>query len=285
MPLAEEVLREAERSLKASGRIEHPHAGKELFDAEQLLSFVLKAELSPETEVSAHQLARFRQLLDRRSNGEPAAYLTGRARFRNLPLRVGPGAFIPRQSSEFLAEQAIRRLRRRRPPVSLDLATGVGAVALSVAAALPRARVFGVDVSARAVALARRNAKDLGLRNARFFVGDLFAPLPGTLRGTLDVITIHPPYVPRAEVRTLPGEIRSFEPREALTDYSPTGLRLTSRVVQESLQWLKRGGWLLIEVSPDVSRAVGTLLRRAGYRDVRSTRGSVPVSRVVTGRM
>jgi release factor glutamine methyltransferase len=285
MPTAEQVLRDAARTLKASNLVEHPHAGKERLDAEQILTHVLGAQPDHDREISAAELRRFHRLIARREAGEPPGYITGSEEFHGLMLAVGRGAFIPRQSSEWMADQAVRRLRGRPRPVHVDLATGVGPVAFAVAHAVPHARVFGADLFARPVALARRNAARLGLSNARFFRGDLFAPFPPELRGSVDVITVHPPYVPRREIRDLPHEIIDFEPRDSLTDNSPEGMGLLSRIVDEAPGWLRPGGWLLVEVAPDRARAVGAVLRRGGFREVRSTKGPVPVSRVVTGRI
>lgn len=282
-----DLIDEAEERLVASDAVEHPHRGKERADAEEILAFVLGCDpedLDVDAEVDGRGAGRFRALVARREAGEPPAYITGRTYFCGLRLDVGRGAFIPRQSSEFTVEQAVRRLRSRRSPVHVDLATGVGPLALAVASRLPRARVFGVDLSARPLALARRNAARLGLANATFLRGDLFAPLPPELRGALDVVTLHPPYVGLEELEELPDEIRRFEPEESLTDYSPEGMGLVGRAAVESPAWLRPGGWLLIEVSPDRSRTVATVLRRAGFRDVRSTKGGIGVTRVVTGR-
>ena len=279
-----EALDQAEQILKSSGAIDHPHAGKERVDAEEILSFVIGDGWGPRDELTSEEVRRFRTLVRKRAGGVPPAYITGRTEFHGLILDVRKGAFIPRQSSEFMAEQAIRRLRRRVHPVHVDMATGVGPVALAVAHAVRAARVFGVDISATPVELARRNAARLGLSNATFLRGDLFAPLPVALKGTVDVVTIHPPYVPRREVRTLPREIRAFEPPESLTDFSRDGLGLLSRVVQESTGWLRDGGWLLVEVSPDHARVVRAILSGAGLVDVRSTKGGVGVSRVLVGR-
>jgi len=285
MPTADELLDEAERRLIASDAVEHPHRGKERFDAEEILGFVLGAfDIDPDADVSPEQARRYRRLIDRRERGEPPAYIVGTTEFLGLRLEVGPGAFIPRQSSEWMAEQAIRRLRRRRSPSMVDLATGVGPVALAVAHELPQAAVWGVDVAAPPIRMARRTAARLGVRNATFLRGDLFAPIPAHLRGRLDVITVHPPYVGTRELRDLPVEIQKFEPRVALTDGSPLGDRILRRVAGEAPEWLRPGGWLLVEVSPDRSREVATALRRGGFGEVRSTAGGVKVSRVVVGR-
>ena len=237
-----------------------------------------------EDPVDRSVLARFDRMLRRREAGEPVAYIIRKTIFRELELEVGPGAFIPRQSSEWMAAQAVRRLRGRPRPIHVDLATGIGPVALSVAAAVPRARVFGVDLFSRPLIYARRNAHSLALGNATFVRGDLFEPLPVDLVGTVDAVTIHPPYVGRREIRELPREIVAFEPVEALTDHSPRGDRIVKRVASEGRRWIRPGGWLLVEVSPDRARGIATILRRAGYGDVRSTKGPVPVSRVVVAR-
>jgi release factor glutamine methyltransferase len=285
VPTARQILREAEKVFKESEGFDHVHAGKELADAEELLDFLLGRESNEDEEIDAATASRFRRFVRRRATGEPNAYIIGETTFHDLKLEVRPGAFIPRQSSEWMADQAIRRLRGRRRPVHLDLATGIGPVALAVGTALRKAQVLGVDVSARPVSLARRNASKLKLRNVKFLKGDLFGPIPRRLMGSVDVITIHPPYVGRREMRTLPLEILQFEPEESLTDFSPLGDRIVRQVAAEASRWLRPGGWLLVEVSPDRSREVAAILRHAGFRDVRSTKGGVEVSRVVVGRI
>lgn len=285
MPTAGELIDAAEKILKASDAVEHPHAGKERIDAEEILAFVLGTdELDADDPVSASQARRFERLIARRETGEPPAYIIGSIEFYGLQLKVTPGAFIPRQSSEWTVDQALRRLRRRARPVHVDIATGIGPVPLAVATRLPNAQVFGTDITAPALRLARSNARQLGLRNTSFLQGDLFDPLPRRIRGRVDVISVHPPYVGKRELKTLPDEILKFEPEESLTDYSPLGDRILRRLAQESPDWLRPGGWLLVEVSPDRAREVKAHLRRAGFSDVRSTNGGVKVSRVVVGR-
>ena len=287
MPSVKKVLDQAVTALKESQAIEHPHAGKERYDAEELLAYVLgrdRDDLDGIEEIDERFVRKFRQVLARRLRGEPNAYITQRATFAGLTLEIGPGAFIPRESSEFMAEQAARRLRTRRDPVHVDLATGVGPVALAVARDVPSAKVFGVDISDRPVVMARLNARRLGINNVHFVKGDLFNPLSSELQGRVDVITIHPPYVRKGEMRELPDEIRKFEPMESLTDQSKTGMKLLTQVTEDAPLWLRhRGGWLLVEVSPDRARHVGTILRHAWFKAVQSTKGGVGVTRVVVG--
>lgn len=287
---AADLVDEGEARLKRSSAIEHWPADRERRDATALLSFALgdreaSDELAdPDRTVPARTAARYRLMIDRRARGEPMAYILGWTTFRELRISVRAGAFVPRQSSELMADLAVRRLRRRRKPVAIDLATGIGPVALAVAHAVRGAEVYGTDISADAVRQARANATSLRLRNAEFHRGDLFASLPARLRGRVDVITVHPPYVPRRELRDLPVEIRGFEPKTALTDLSVDGMGLLERTAEEALGWLRPGGWLLVEVSPDRAREVRSRLVRSGYRDVRSARGWPNINRVVVGR-
>lgn len=281
---ARRVLTHAVEQLRASEAIDHWQRGRERIEAEDLLGYVVGHEPEPGDDVSGANLHRFRELVARRVTGEPIAFIKGHADFRGLELLATPGVFVQRDSSEFLAEQAIRRLRGRPHPVHVDLATGGGAIALSVADEASGAEVWGVDVSHDAVRLARRNARALGL-DVTFRVGDLFGGLPARLRASVDVITLHPPYVPAGELDDLPGEIRDWEPPHTLTDDSADGMGLITRTVTESPQWLRSSGWLLVEVSPDRARSVKAVLTAGGFRDVRSTRGgALQVTRVIVGR-
>jgi release factor glutamine methyltransferase len=282
---ASEVLERAIATLAASPAIDHWQKDREAIEAEDLLMHAMDVDdVDPDDDVSASQLRRFEAMVRRRATGEPTQFIKGYAEFRGLRLVARPGVFVPRDSTEFLAEQAVRRLRRRPGAVAVDLATGGGTVALAIANETRGAEVFGADVSAEAVRIARGNARRLGLR-VRFVTGDLFGALPSRLRGRVDVITLHPPYVARGELKDLPDEIRRFEPAHTLTDRSVDGLGLVERAAAESGEWLRRRGWLLIEVSPDRARTVATLLRRNGFTDVRSTMGGeLKVTRVVVGR-
>ena len=281
---ARRVLARAVKQLKASPAIDHWQRGRERIEAEDLLAYVLGDDPESSDEVSEKDRRRFEVLIDRRATGEPIPYIKGYSEFRDIELVTKPGVFVPRDSSEFLAEQAVRRLRKRKSPVLVDLATGGGPIALAVADEVPKAEVWGTDVAKDAVKLARKNAKALSL-HARFEVGDLFGGLPERLRGSVDVITLHPPYVPASEIDDLPDEIREWEPPHTLTDRSADGLGLIGRTAAEAPTWLRSNGWLLLEVSPDRAKEVKRVLAEGGFRDVRSTKGGeLKVTRVIVGR-
>ncbi|HLI55780.1 MAG TPA: HemK/PrmC family methyltransferase [Actinomycetota bacterium] len=283
---AGELLDEGAARIAASEAIDlwRPYMAR--LEAQELLAAALGTGEAPDegAPVAAPARRRYQGFLDRRVGGEPAALIVGHVNFRGLQLRTRPGVFIPRTSSESLAGGAIRRLRGRRQPVAVDVATGSGPVALAMAAEVPKAQVYGVDISGPALALARFNAKRLGLPNVTFLRSDVLAALPRSLAGAVDVVTAHPPYVARSQVDELPAEIRQFEPLASLTDASEDGLGLVRELVAEAPGWLRRGGWMLIEVSPDLSRKVGGLLRRNGYREVKSHKDVLGATRVVGGR-
>jgi release factor glutamine methyltransferase len=281
---AKELIREGRRALVAA-RSNVSWTGDETQVATDLLEHVLGYEPKPTEAVPARTARRFHALIARRAEGEPIPHLIGYTEFRGLRLDVKKGAFVPRASTEVMAGEAIRRIKRLRKPVAVDLATGIGPVALAVANEARNARVYGVDIGAAAVNAARANAKKLKIRNATFLRGDLFKPLPKTLRGKIDVITIHPPYVPKQELRDLPAELVRYEPVESLTDNSSTGTGLLERVAAESPEWLREGGWLIVEVDATSNRTVQRVLKKyGGYGDIRAKTGRWSFSRIIVAR-
>lgn len=281
---AEGLIDWAERVLLDSDAIDHWQKERERIDAEELLEFLLGHDFDLEDDIPLSIQAKFEKLIARRATGEPTQLIKGYTEFRDLKLIQRPGTFIPRDSSEFLAEQAIRRIRRRKDAVLLDMACGTGPVALAVKNAVPSATVYGADIAADAIRDARANARRLKI-GAKFVCGDMFLPLPRRLRGNVDVITIHPPYVARGELADLPDEIKLFEPVHVLTDGSKEGMGLVEMTVAAAPEWLRPGGWLLIEVSPDRARPVMSVMRRGGLKDVRSFMDKgFKVTRVLAGR-
>ena len=282
------LIDDAARRIAASPAIDHWQPSLARYDAEELMAEVLGTAIDGDARRRAplpRQLRRFRSMVRRRLAGEPIPRIIGKFPFRGLELVVRDHVFVPRTSSELLAGEAVKALRRRKPPrVAVDVATGAGPMALAMANEVRTAEVWGVDISKDAVGLGRHNARRLELTNVHFRVSDLLDQLPRRLRGTVDVITIHPPYVARKEVKTLPAEIREFEPRRSLTDDSADGLGLVRRLAEASHQWLRPGGVVLVEVGTYLSRSAQSVLRQGGLTDVRWTRDSLGVTRVVSGR-
>jgi release factor glutamine methyltransferase len=196
---------------------------------------------------AARDPAELARLVGQRAAGMPLEQVLGWAEFCGLRIVVEPGVFTPRRRTEFLAGQAILLARRNpaaSPPVVVDLCCGSGAVAAAVAAALPGTDLHAVDIDPAAVRCARRNLAASG----QVYQGDLYQPLPGTLRGRVDVLIANAPYVPTAEVGLLPAEARSYEPRSSL-DGGADGLAILRRVAAAAPRWLAPGGHLLVETS------------------------------------
>lgn len=262
-----ELLEVGETVLSDSTHLFEDHDFLDL--ARELLATALKVtedELDDTYEPSRSLRDRYLALIARRAAGEPQPFLTGKIEFYGLELRVKPGAFVPRSSSELTVDRAIRRLRRRKDPLVVDVAAGAGPIAMAIAHEVPSAHVWALDISKEALDLGRRNARRLGIGNVVFRPGDMYGPLPDDLEGRVDLIAGHVPYVPRDELEDLPTEVRRHEPVFTLTDDSD-GMSLVRRAITESIPWLKPGGWLLLEMSEDITDKTRKLVRRAGLSD------------------
>jgi release factor glutamine methyltransferase len=200
-----------------------------------------------------------RELVARRSAGEPLAWLVGSARFCGRRVLVCPGVYVPRPQTEALASEAIERLPRRG--LAVDLCTGSGALAVAVGRARPEARVLATEIDPAAAACARDNRIEV-------HVGDMTGPLPDGVWGQVDVVTAVVPYVPTDELRLLPRDVVAYEPRGAL-DGGADGMDLLWRAVVESADLLRPGGSLLMELGGREADLLEPLLAEHGYRDVR----------------
>lgn len=255
-------------------------------DAELLLGKVtglsrVQMVIDPERPLQKAELASYKALHQRRRAGEPVAYLLGVREFYGRPFRVDPRVLIPRPDTETLVEVALARTRA----VSLcarvlDLCTGSGCVAVSLARERPTTRVLGVDISEGALAVACENALRLGAVNAGFLRSDLFAALPPAAR--FDLITANPPYIPDPEIPELQPDIRDYEPRVALSG-GTDGLDLVRRIVTDAPGRLEPGGVLAMEVGAGQAPAVAALFEHAGLQEVTRTRDLGGHERVVSG--
>jgi release factor glutamine methyltransferase len=210
--------------------------------------------------------AELAAMVARRAAGVPLELVVGWAEFCGLRIAVDEGVFVPRRRTEFLVQEGIRlarRLRNRggRPRrVVVDLCCGSGAVGAALVTALAPADLYAADIAAPAVQCARRNLAPLG---GEVFQGDLYEPLPASVRGRVDVLAANVPYVPSAEVRLLPAEARQHEPRAAL-DGGQDGLTVLRRVTADAPAWLAPGGVLLTETSERQAAAASLAMAQAG---------------------
>lgn len=199
-----------------------------------------EARLLIDTAASAAELEN---LVHQRVGGEPLEYLLGWVEFFGLRIAIDHGVFVPRQRTVFLVREAIAQARSNA--VVLDLCCGSGAIGIAIASAIEGAELYASDIDPVAVKNARAN---FAITGGRVFEGDLFDPLPDTLRGRVDVLAANVPYVPTDALELLPIEAREFEP--AFThDGGSDGLDMVRRVAAEASLWLAPGGQLLIETS------------------------------------
>ena len=230
-----------------------------------------------ERALDAGEAQRFAALVQRRLDGEPIAYIVGQREFFGLPFEVGDAVLIPRPDTELLVELTLERL----PPSGrvLDMGTGSGAIAVALAHTRRDADVTALDVSAEALAVARRNAAANGTRVA-FLQSDWYAALDGV--APFDVIASNPPYIASGDRHLSEGDLR-YEPVGALTDHAD-GLSALRIIVAGARARLKPGGWLLMEHGYDQSAAVRQLLSGQGYTDVQSWTDLAGIERVTGAR-
>ncbi len=277
----EAVLRWATEDFRARG------LDKPLLDAQVLLAHALGASrtqliIDAKKPLAPEELARFRDMVKRRRAHEPVAYVLGAREFYGRSFRVDKRVLVPRPDTETLVDGALARTEACSMSMrALDLCTGSGCVAITLAKQRPTARVHATDVSADALAVAADNAQRLGAYNLSFSRGDLFDAVPSGLP-PFDVVTANPPYIATAEIATLSRDIHEHEPRLAL-DGGADGLSLVRRVVAGAPDVLAPGGVLAVEVGAGEAPAVARLFEERGFLRVTITRDYGRIERVVDG--
>lgn len=207
--------------------------------------------LSRDARLSARQVTEYHARLGRRALGEPLQYVEGRASFRSLELQVGPAVLIPRPETEELVGQVLTWCAGREGLVGLDIGTGSGAIAISLAVEGPFERVVAVDISGPALEVARVNAESAGVADRVWLRrGSVYEALHPNER--FDVVVSNPPYVAEAELDALPEDVRDWEPAVALYA-GPTGLEIIVEIVGGARKHLKPGGLLALEIAPGLA--------------------------------
>lgn len=233
----------------------------------------------PQKAAGGEEEERYFFYIKKRGERIPLQHLTGEQEFMGLSFLVNEHVLIPRQDTEILVEEALKRLK---PGMEiLDMCTGSGCILLSLLK-LSRAGEItgaGADISPEALKVAKENALRLGV-DAEFIQGDLFAGIPR--ERSFDLIVSNPPYIPTAVIGGLMEEVRLYDPYIAL-DGREDGLFFYRRIVKESVRHLKDGGWLLFEIGCEQAEAVSGLMEEAGYREIRVKKDLAGLDRVVLG--
>lgn len=258
------------------------------FEAQLLLQHTLNANRAwliahEDDDLAPEKLAAFTRLVNRRSNGEPVAYILGEREFYGLNLMVTPDTLIPRADTETLVEAALSKVPSQNPSsrrtAILDLGTGSGAIALAIAKNRPQADVIAADASPAALAIAQKNAGHLQISNVQFVWSDWFAALENT---RFDVIVSNPPYIEDTDAHLQQGDLR-FEPLSALAS-GADGLDDIRRIIDGCLLYLQPQGWLMLEHGYNQGQAVADLMAQAGLLNIETIQDLGGNDRVTIGK-
>lgn len=260
-------------------------------DAEILLAKILdvdRAYLYSESSfiLSPHALEQWHELLRRRKQGEPIAYILGKQEFWSLELITTPATLIPRPETEVLVEIALKKLAAVSSdsfnPSSIavaDLGTGTGAIALALASEHPEWKIVATDQSSEALAIAKLNAKQLGINNVEFYQGSWCFALT---HHQFTAIISNPPYIAEHDVHLSQGDL-PYEPKSALVS-GEDGLAAIREIIEQARDYLRPGGWLMLEHGYDQQEKVIHLMEQSGYVEVEGYADLANVPRVVAGR-
>ena len=253
-------------------------------DAEVLLCHVMNLEridlyVRFDQPLEEQELSSYRDLVRRRSSGEPIAYLLGEKEFMGHTFKVSPAVLIPRPDTEILVEAAVNRLAEYPEPRFLDIGVGSGAILLSVLKAIPYAKGIGVDLSPDALLIAKENATTLGVNHrAGFLLGDTLAPIGDRkVQGILS----NPPYIPTGDMRTLQKEVK-LEPKLAL-DGGLDGLNIYRKLLLDGKNYLLPGGFLMMEMGIHQAEPITKIALEMGWIELEPPRKDYGgIERVVT---
>ena len=285
MPTIAEAIAAAAERLAAQGITEAR------FDAEVLLGHVLAKDRA---WLVAHYPDRFdddshltyEEVIDRRAKREPLQYIIGTQEFWGIPLAVTRDVLIPRPETELVVEEALKRTAEIPAPLIVDLCTGSGCIAVSLAKEVPKARIFATDRSAAALAIARANARRNGAADRiRFIEGDLFGPLAELdLSERIDIVTANPPYVRDGERPGLQPEVRDFEPELALFA-GPKGTEIAERIINDAPRYLRTGASLVMEMGIGQAKALRKIIEESGnYRAAAVLKDLAGIERVIVAK-
>jgi release factor glutamine methyltransferase len=280
-------IKEAKEFLETSGVDD---AGKE---AEMIISHCLGTDrviiYRDNPRIPENIIQKIDEYLKRRTKKEPLQYIFGHTEFYGLKIKTGPGVLIPRPETELLVEETIKIISNFSPEsfrdrISkfkiLDLCTGSGCLALVLAREFPEAQVYGTDTSEVAIRYAKENAYLNEIKNVKFVTGSLFDPVKEL---KFDLIISNPPYIKRSDIKSLQPEIKDWEPVEAL-DGGEDGLDYYRAIIPEARNYLKEGGYLLLELGMSQSDEVKEMSEDAGFKDISLMKDFAGIERVLVAK-
>ena len=270
----------------AKGREKLKQAKIDPREARLLLAFVLNVkseELIKLKEYSKEQYDKYNAVIQRRASGEPYAYIVGHREFMKLDFKVDKNVLIPREDTEILVLEAMdiakEILKNKKEEIKiLDMCTGSGCIAISLAKYLENTNVTAVDISSKALNIAKENAKKNKV-TANWINSDLF----DKIEDVYDIIVSNPPYIETEKIETLQDEVKR-EPKIAL-DGGKSGLVFYERIIKEAHKYLNVGGFLIMEIGFDQAKSVSKMMIDEGYENVYVKKDFSGMNRVIAGNI
>jgi release factor glutamine methyltransferase len=280
-----EILNQAVEKLRLAG-IDRPRTNAELLLGAALNKDKVDLYLDKDRILTSDEIEKFNQYIEERISGRPAQYIIGMVEFFGLEFKVDQRVLIPRPETETLVEVVIEKLANNENPKIIDLGTGSGAIAISLAKNLKSSFIYAIDLSKDALVVAKENAMRNKVENKiEFFCGDLFEPLKNkNLGGQIDCVVSNPPYVTKDEFERLPKEIKDYEPIVALkTDEEGTSFH--GKIIENSLDFLNKSGILALEVGLGQANKVADLIRnRKDFDNAEIKKDLGGIERIVVSR-
>ena len=282
------------------------HSDTPQLDAEVILSYVLGKDriylfLNRNEEISSKNEETFNKLIERRSKGEPVAYIVGSKEFMGLDFKVKPGVLIPRGDTEILVEEIIKRTQENHLTIEkalgneeidgiqkdnliiVDIGCGSGAISIALAKYIEKSMVYALDIMEVPVETTKENAKLNQVENrVKAIKSDLMSELDRKFEGNIDVIVSNPPYIEQKEYEQLMVDVKKFEPKSALTDEGD-GLEFYRRITAEAAVYLKKNGLLAYEIGYDQAESVSKIMRENGFCKVECIKDLGDKDRVIVG--
>lgn len=283
------ILRGAIDTLKNSN-IEASDIDSEILLAHILSCDRIKLHTNPDRIINDDKIGEYKELINKRASHVPLQYITGHVEFMSLDFIVNEHTLIPRQDTEILVENALNKIKNRIPPnetiTIVDIGTGCGNIAISLAANLQNAQVYASDISRETIAVAAINVRrHKVVDRVHLLLGNLFEALAGHLnKGEVDIIVSNPPYVREEDWNKLEPEIKDHEPREALVG-GKDGLLFYRQIIKDAHGWLRPGGFLILEAGEAQAKTIIKLIEMEGHFDnIEITKDLQKINRVVSAR-